>query len=171
MSQNNLLMQMQADLTGIPVLRPCMLETTALGVAIVGEFESRCYGVTENPRQTKICFWGYRSCFVFMISASQAEGIDLWENRMEAKIERTPYVSSLDKFLPRSTVAERNQKFNRWKEAILRTLGWANVDECRRIKSHSDYVYGSVPGAVFICSSFLLCKIAAFLQPKVVKSI
>ncbi len=38
MSQNNLLMQMQADLLGIPVLRPSILETTALGAAIVGEF-------------------------------------------------------------------------------------------------------------------------------------
>lgn len=37
MSQNNLLMQMQADLLGIPVLRPSMLETTALGAAIVGK--------------------------------------------------------------------------------------------------------------------------------------
>jgi glycerol kinase len=36
MSQNDLLMQIQADLLGIPVLRPSMLETTALGAAIVG---------------------------------------------------------------------------------------------------------------------------------------
>lgn len=37
MSQNDLLMQIQADHLGIPVLRPSMLETTALGAAIVGE--------------------------------------------------------------------------------------------------------------------------------------
>src|SRR5690606_9287262 len=30
---NNLLMQFQADLLGIPVLRPTMVETTALGAA------------------------------------------------------------------------------------------------------------------------------------------
>jgi len=35
MSQNDLLMQIQADHLGIPVLRPSMLETTALGAAIV----------------------------------------------------------------------------------------------------------------------------------------
>jgi len=32
-SQNDLLMQIQADLLGIPVLRPCQTETTALGAA------------------------------------------------------------------------------------------------------------------------------------------
>jgi glycerol kinase len=30
-SKNNLLMQMQADFLGIPVVRPCVTETTALG--------------------------------------------------------------------------------------------------------------------------------------------
>ncbi|CAK9813819.1 Glycerol kinase 3 [Anthophora plagiata] len=34
MTNNNLLMQMQADICGIPVVRPLMCETTALGVAI-----------------------------------------------------------------------------------------------------------------------------------------
>ena len=36
MSQNGLLMQVQSDLLGIPVLRPAMAETTALGAAIAG---------------------------------------------------------------------------------------------------------------------------------------
>ena len=38
MSQNDLLMQIQADILGIAVLRPSMLETTALGAAIIGKF-------------------------------------------------------------------------------------------------------------------------------------
>ena len=37
MSQNNLMMQIQADVLGIPVLRPSMTETTSLGAAIVGK--------------------------------------------------------------------------------------------------------------------------------------
>ena len=37
MSQNNLLMQIQSDHLGIPVLRPSILETTALGAAIIGK--------------------------------------------------------------------------------------------------------------------------------------
>ncbi|CAG9783740.1 unnamed protein product [Diatraea saccharalis] len=35
MAQNSTLMQMQADLLGIPVIRPLMMESTALGAAIV----------------------------------------------------------------------------------------------------------------------------------------
>ncbi|XP_022114282.2 glycerol kinase-like [Pieris rapae] len=35
MSQNSTLMQMQADILGIPVIRPLMMESTALGAAIV----------------------------------------------------------------------------------------------------------------------------------------
>ena len=36
-SQNNVLMQIQADFLGIPILRPSMTETTSLGAAIVGK--------------------------------------------------------------------------------------------------------------------------------------
>ncbi|XP_013186561.2 glycerol kinase isoform X1 [Amyelois transitella] len=35
MAQNNVLMQMQADVLGIPLIRPLMMESTALGAAIV----------------------------------------------------------------------------------------------------------------------------------------
>ena len=34
MTGNNLLMQLQADIVGIPVVRPSMPETTALGAAM-----------------------------------------------------------------------------------------------------------------------------------------
>ena len=40
MSQNHLMMQVQADVLGIPVLRPSMTETTSLGAAIVGKQSS-----------------------------------------------------------------------------------------------------------------------------------
>ena len=46
MSQNNLMMQVQADFLGIPVLRPSMPETTALGAAIVGKKESHISSVS-----------------------------------------------------------------------------------------------------------------------------
>ena len=34
-SVNNLLMQVQSDISGIPILRPSMVETTALGAAFL----------------------------------------------------------------------------------------------------------------------------------------
>jgi glycerol kinase len=38
---NNLLMQIQADLLGVPVIRPCVTETTALGAAYLGRSRGR----------------------------------------------------------------------------------------------------------------------------------
>ncbi|XP_067930405.1 glycerol kinase-like isoform X2 [Watersipora subatra] len=47
MTQNSLLMQTQADLVGIPVVRPSMPETTALGAAMAAGY---CIGVWSlNP--------------------------------------------------------------------------------------------------------------------------
>ena len=48
MSNNSLLMQLQADMLGIPVKRPSMAETTALGAAIAGESYEPCSGMLSN---------------------------------------------------------------------------------------------------------------------------
>ena len=40
---NDLLMQFQADLLGIPVLRPAVVETTALGAAYLAGLSSGIY--------------------------------------------------------------------------------------------------------------------------------
>jgi len=58
------------------------------------------------------------------VSAGQAEGIDLWENRID-KSSCQHHVSPLDKFLPISTQEEREIRFARWKDAVVRCLGWA----------------------------------------------
>ena len=47
---NNLLMQLQADLMGLPVLRPHTLETTALGAALLAGLQA---GVFNEPAQLK----------------------------------------------------------------------------------------------------------------------
>ena len=47
---NNLLMQMQADLMGMPVLRPQTTETTALGAALLAGLQA---GVFSEPAQLK----------------------------------------------------------------------------------------------------------------------
>ena len=71
--------------------------------------------------------------------------------------------SSLDKFLPRLSEDERNMNFIRWKDAVHRSFGWSKSKNTIRSMTPSDRIYASVPGAVFVCSSFLLCKIAASL--------
>ena len=49
MSQNHLMMQLQADVLGIPVLRPSMTETTSLGAAIVGKQSSSKLSDAKGP--------------------------------------------------------------------------------------------------------------------------
>ena len=51
MSQNGLLMQIQSDLLGIPVLRPAMAETTALGAAIAGTYLALRSRMTIDPHR------------------------------------------------------------------------------------------------------------------------
>lgn len=173
---------MQADLLGIPVLRPSMLETTALGAAIVGKsillhaqtkwshvlsVFSRVQKYSENFSNPCESWVIVMIMFFSSFAAAQADGIDLWENRgVDAKTEKTHYVSSLDKFLPRSSIHERQVIFSRWKNAIGRSLGWANVEERTCLKNPTDYIYASVPAAVFVCSTFLMCKLAALLDSK-----
>ena len=48
---NNLLMQFQADLLGIPVLRPRVIETTALGAAYLAGLSSGVFGSTDELAQ------------------------------------------------------------------------------------------------------------------------
>src|SRR6185312_15860755 len=45
---NDLLMQFQADLLGIPVLRPTMVETTALGAAFLAGLHAGVYADTQE---------------------------------------------------------------------------------------------------------------------------
>ena len=45
---NDLLMQFQADLLGIPVVRPAVIETTALGAAYLAGLSSGVYASTDE---------------------------------------------------------------------------------------------------------------------------
>jgi glycerol kinase len=46
LSQSNLLLQIQSDLLGIPILRPAVLETTSLGAAFLGKFRNSTPGAS-----------------------------------------------------------------------------------------------------------------------------
>jgi glycerol kinase len=83
---NDLLMQFQADLLGVPVVRPKVLETTALGAAYLA-------GLT----------------------------VDLWKSRDEIaaqwQVEK--------RFEPRMEAARRQELMARWRDAVGRSLKWA----------------------------------------------
>ena len=74
---NNLLMQFQADLLGIPVLRPRVTETTALGAAYLAGLSTGVYRNTEEISQ----LWQIERRFEPSISAAAAaELMQRWEH-------------------------------------------------------------------------------------------
>ena len=51
MTRNDLLMQLQADLSGVPVVRPAVVETTALGAAYAAGLAVDFWGGTDDLRR------------------------------------------------------------------------------------------------------------------------
>lgn len=76
-SVNNLLMQFQADLLGIPVLRPRMTETTALGAAWLAGLQAGVYANTDELAQ----LWQPERQFLPTMSRTRAqEHMQQWDH-------------------------------------------------------------------------------------------
>jgi glycerol kinase len=86
MTANGLLMQLQADVLGIPVVRPAVAETTALGAA-----------------------------YAAGLAVSVWDG--LGDVRARWREER--------RWEPRTPAKEVARRYERWREAVERALGWA----------------------------------------------
>ncbi|WP_137917282.1 glycerol kinase GlpK [Hydrogenophaga sp. 2FB] len=80
---NNLLMQIQADLLGIPVVRPEVIETTALGAAYLAGLHSGVYGgLDELTRQ-----WRAERTFHPTLSRERAaEKMAQWEHAVRQTV-------------------------------------------------------------------------------------
>jgi len=87
MTTNELLMQFQADVLGVPVVRPRVIETTALGAAYAAGLATGVWSSTDDVRAN----W---------------HEARRWEPRMRAQ--------------------EVEQRAERWREAVERSLGWAH---------------------------------------------
>ena len=73
---NDLLMQFQADLLGIPVVRPAVIETTALGAAYLAGLSSGVYGSTADLS----ALWRADRRFVPTMPRTQARALmERWE--------------------------------------------------------------------------------------------
>jgi glycerol kinase len=81
-----LLLQLQADLLGVPVERPTQTETTALGAAFLAGLAVGLWSSTD-------------------------------ELRTRWKLDRS--------FTPTMSADERETRYSRWKEAVLRSREWA----------------------------------------------
>lgn len=76
-SVNDLLMQFQADLLGIPVVRPVVTETTALGAAYLAGLSSGVYASTEELAQ----LWRAEKRFEPNIASGRAQELmQRWEH-------------------------------------------------------------------------------------------
>src|SRR5690606_29484607 len=74
---NDLLMQFQADLLGIPVLRPTMIETTALGAAYLAGLTS---GVYRDTQELSL-LWKVERRFTPQMPAEQSRALmQAWEH-------------------------------------------------------------------------------------------
>lgn len=74
---NDLLMQFQADLLGIPVLRPTMIETTALGAAHLAGLTSGVYRDTQELS----ALWNVERRFTPQMPKAQAQALmEAWEH-------------------------------------------------------------------------------------------
>ncbi len=74
---NDLLMQFQADLLGIPVVRPAVIETTALGAAYLAGLSCGVYGSTAELSE----LWRAERRFLPTLSASRAQELMVrWEH-------------------------------------------------------------------------------------------
>ena len=72
---NDLLMQFQADLLGVPVLRPAVTETTALGAAFLAGMASGVYAGTDDMARA----WRVQRRFEPQMPRSQAaDAMDRW---------------------------------------------------------------------------------------------
>ena len=75
--QNDLLMQFQADLLGIPVVRPQVIETTALGAAYLAGLAT---GVYANPESIARLWQAERTFHPTMSRERATELMAGWEH-------------------------------------------------------------------------------------------
>jgi glycerol kinase len=74
---NDLLMQFQADLLGIPVVRPAVIETTALGAAYLAGLSTGAYRGTAELAE----LWRAERRFLPTLQASRAQELMArWEH-------------------------------------------------------------------------------------------
>ncbi|KFM57990.1 Glycerol kinase, partial [Stegodyphus mimosarum] len=120
MTSNTLLMQIQADLLGLPVILPSMPETTALGVAM---------------------------------AAGAAKGIEVWDLEIAEHTDITT-----ETFIPSIPSAERELRYSIWKKAVQRSMNWEDESTKKKIVKNS--LLQSLPGGIFLFSSFALLLLA-----------
>ena len=77
-SNNNLLMQIQADFINTNVIRPKVTETTAMGAAFLAGLATGFWSSVDALKD----LWGEDQCFMPLVSQQTKNTISLWEDRV-----------------------------------------------------------------------------------------
>ncbi len=77
-SNNNLLMQIQADFINANVIRPKVTETTAMGAAFLAGLATGFWSSVDALKD----LWGEDQCFKPLVSQQTKKTISLWEDRV-----------------------------------------------------------------------------------------
>lgn len=136
MARNNLLMQLQADIAGIPICKRSYQKRVAVDLIWSVQISVRSQ---TNDTTSLGC----------AIAAGCAEGIDLVDlspqNRVySAKVYR-------DTYLPTSTDEDRKARNKKWKMAVERSYGWATAIKSSTMTSNYAEIHQE--------SSPTLCKL------------
>ena len=90
---NDLLMQFQADLLGIPVVRPKVIETTALGAAYLAGLSC---GVYARPRRARRAVAGRAHVPADDAAAARRSADERWEHA----VRRRPFEAAGRRYRP-----------------------------------------------------------------------
>ncbi|CAH1795884.1 unnamed protein product [Owenia fusiformis] len=164
MTENTLLMQLQADLAGIPVVRPSMPETTALGAAMAaGNAEVR-HSMPETTAIGAAMAAGTAEVRPSMpettalgaaMAAGNAEGVAVWSLKSEDLTKITT-----DTFSPSITDDGRDARFAQWKKAVGKAMHWETKD----VPGGSINMYRTIPGGLYVLFSVGLLILAETLR-------
>jgi len=149
MSSNNLLLQILADSLGIPVLRPSMPETSALGAAIVAGCAN---GV--NVWDLRASIHSSMDKFLPRLTAGERDVLfERWQKAVEVSI-----------FWADGKASREGQPSSQEEEDNLTQIKGLRLST-RRSQSTTDKEHrlrASIPFTIFAFTSFLICKIAHF---------
>src|SRR5204863_2895185 len=84
---NDLLMQFQADILGVPVVRPKVLETTALGAAYLAGLHT---GVWSSPQEIAAQWQMERRFEPHMARADAAALLERWRDAVSRSLHWSP---------------------------------------------------------------------------------
>lgn len=91
MTANELLMQMQADVLGVPVIRPTVTETTALGAAYAAGLAAGIWADTDELRRS----WAIDKQWTSQMNdEARSSGLARWQASVERSLDLAPQPSN-----------------------------------------------------------------------------